>query len=61
MVVREKLCWSDALFYCRDHYWDLVSVRNETEQRELEKLVNDSNLITPLTSHLWLSLSRYTT
>ncbi|XP_071234236.1 uncharacterized protein [Salvelinus alpinus] len=59
MVVREKLCWSDALFYCRDHYWDLVSVRNETEQRELEKLVNDSNLITPLTSHLWLSLRRY--
>ncbi|XP_036845152.1 collectin-12-like [Oncorhynchus mykiss] len=59
MVVREKLCWSDALFYCRDHDWDLVSVRNEKEQRELEKLVNDSNLITPLTSHLWLSLRRY--
>ncbi|XP_055757085.1 uncharacterized protein LOC129835473 [Salvelinus fontinalis] len=59
MVVREKLCWSDALFYCREHYWDLVSVRNETEQRVLEKLVKESNLITPLTSHLWLSLRRY--
>uniref|UniRef100_A0A674A424 Uncharacterized LOC115194520 n=1 Tax=Salmo trutta TaxID=8032 RepID=A0A674A424_SALTR len=59
MVVREKLCWSDALFYCRDHYWDLVSVRNETEQRELEKLVKDSNLITPLTSRQLFSACRY--
>ncbi|XP_074539273.1 scavenger receptor cysteine-rich domain-containing protein DMBT1-like [Halichoeres trimaculatus] len=27
-VVERRLCWSDALFYCRDFYWDLLSIHN---------------------------------
>ncbi|XP_041747134.1 collectin-12-like [Coregonus clupeaformis] len=56
-VVIKRLCWSDALFYCRDHYWDLLSVRSEDEQREVEDLLGGSR-VPPLTPHLWLGLRR---
>ncbi|PWA32191.1 hypothetical protein CCH79_00013415 [Gambusia affinis] len=37
--VQKKLCWSEALLYCREHYWDLLSVRSEQEQRGLEAVL----------------------
>uniref|UniRef100_UPI0037E924ED scavenger receptor cysteine-rich domain-containing protein DMBT1-like n=1 Tax=Semicossyphus pulcher TaxID=241346 RepID=UPI0037E924ED len=57
-VVQKKLCWSDALFYCRDFYWDLLSVRSEEEQREVEKVLRDTSF--PLTKHVWFGLRRPT-
>ncbi|CAB1313775.1 unnamed protein product, partial [Coregonus sp. 'balchen'] len=57
-VVIKRLCWSDALFYCRDHYWDLLSVRSEDEQREVEDLLGGSRVPPPSTPHLWLGLRR---
>ncbi|XP_034533201.1 uncharacterized protein LOC117807966 isoform X2 [Notolabrus celidotus] len=56
-VVEKKLCWSDALFYCRDFYWDLLSVRSEEEQREVEEVLKSVSF--PLTEHVWLGLRRY--
>nr|XP_029137827.1 C-type mannose receptor 2-like [Labrus bergylta] len=56
-VVEKKLCWSDALFYCRDFYGDLLSIRSEDEQREVEKVL--SSVSFPLTKHVWLGLRRY--
>ncbi|XP_041637457.1 secretory phospholipase A2 receptor-like [Cheilinus undulatus] len=56
-VVEKKLCWSDALFYCRDYYWDLLSIRSEAEQREVENALK--NVTFPLTRELWLGLRRY--
>ncbi|KAM6960428.1 uncharacterized protein LKV04_022000 [Tautogolabrus adspersus] len=55
-VVEKKLCWSDALFYCRDFYGDLLSIRSEDEQREVEKVL--SSVSFPLTKHVWLGLRR---
>ncbi|KAI3365794.1 hypothetical protein L3Q82_000793 [Scortum barcoo] len=52
-VVEKKLCWSDALFYCRDFHWDLLSIRSEAEQREVEKdPVAPADPSEPLTSAL---------
>ncbi|KAK5848263.1 hypothetical protein PBY51_005892 [Eleginops maclovinus] len=56
-VVGERLCWSDALFYCRRHHWDLLSIRSQEEQSEVEALLGRSSF--PLTDYVWLGLRRY--
>ncbi|XP_034554199.1 regenerating islet-derived protein 4-like [Notolabrus celidotus] len=55
-VVEKKLCWSDALFYCRDFYWDLLSICSEKEQREVEEVLRSVPF--PLTKRVWLGLRR---
>ncbi|XP_005748015.1 uncharacterized protein LOC102212765 [Pundamilia nyererei] len=57
MVVGERLCWSDALMYCRRYYWDLLSLHSQQEQSELEQLLG----LVPfsLTDHIWMGLRRY--
>ena len=55
-MVGKKLVWSDALLFCRNAFWDLLSVRSQDEQLELENLL--SNVSFPLTKHLWLGLRR---
>uniref|UniRef100_UPI0037E707F7 uncharacterized protein n=1 Tax=Semicossyphus pulcher TaxID=241346 RepID=UPI0037E707F7 len=55
-VVGERLCWSDALFYCRRHHWDLLSLRSQEEQSEVEQLLTRSPF--PLTDFVWLGLRR---
>ncbi|XP_059183539.1 snaclec 1-like [Centropristis striata] len=57
VVVEKKLCWSDALFYCRDFYWDLLSIHSEEEQREVEEVLRSISF--PLNKHVWLGLRRY--
>lgn len=56
VVVEKKLCWSDALFYCRDLHWDLLSVRSEEEQREVEEALK--NVPFPLTQYVWFGRRR---
>ena len=52
-----RLCWSDALLYCRDFHWDLLSLRDPEEQERIDELVAGAPF--PLTSHLWVGLRRY--
>ncbi|XP_054457954.1 uncharacterized protein LOC129093858 [Anoplopoma fimbria] len=56
-VVGERLCWSDALFFCRSNHWDLLSLRSQEEQSEVELLLNSTSF--PLTDYVWLGLRRY--
>ncbi|KAK9524941.1 hypothetical protein VZT92_017298 [Zoarces viviparus] len=56
-VVGKRLCWSDALFFCRHHHWDLLSLRSQEEQSQVEQLLSSSPF--PLTDHVWLGLRRY--
>lgn len=56
-LVGERLCWSDALFYCRHHHWDLLSLHSKEEQSQVEKLLSVSHF--PLTGNVWLGLRRY--
>ena len=55
-VVGERLCWSDALLYCRRHHWDLLSLRSQEEQSEVGGLLGRSSV--PLTDYVWLGLRR---
>ena len=56
-LVGKRLCWSDALFYCRDFNWDLLSIRGLEDQEMVDELVASAPF--PLTSHLWVGLRRY--
>ncbi|KAI9525959.1 hypothetical protein NQZ68_002507 [Dissostichus eleginoides] len=57
VVVEKKLCWSDALFYCRDFYWDLLSIRSEEEQKEVDEVLRTASF--SLTQPIWVGLRRY--
>ena len=56
-LVERRLCWSDALLYCRDFHWDLLSLRDPEDQELIDELVAGAPF--PLTSHLWVGLRRY--
>ncbi|XP_051256804.1 CD209 antigen-like isoform X2 [Dicentrarchus labrax] len=56
-VVERRLCWSDALLYCRDFHWDLLSIRSAEEQMEVEAALTTASF--NLTRHVWLGLRRY--
>ncbi|XP_055085135.1 snaclec bitiscetin subunit alpha [Periophthalmus magnuspinnatus] len=52
-----RLCWSDALLYCRRHHWDLLSIHSQDEQMQVEQLIAHTSL-SPLSDHVWLGLRR---
>ncbi|XP_059898223.1 uncharacterized protein LOC132450200 [Gadus macrocephalus] len=55
-LVGKRLCWSDALFYCRAYYSDLLSIRGPEDQEMVDELVASAPF--PLTSQLWVGLRR---
>ncbi|KAG7270003.1 hypothetical protein CRUP_027961, partial [Coryphaenoides rupestris] len=59
LVVGKRLCWSDALLYCRDYHSDLLSIRGPKEEEMIKQLVAEAPV--PPTSHLWVGLRRCTT
>ncbi|KAM8898817.1 uncharacterized protein AB9W97_009571 isoform 2-T2 [Spinachia spinachia] len=56
-VVGERLCWSDALLFCRRNHWDLLTLSSQEEQSELQRLLGSAPF--PLTDHAWLGLRRH--
>ncbi|XP_035863302.1 low affinity immunoglobulin epsilon Fc receptor-like [Sander lucioperca] len=48
------MTWVDALYYCRDHYRDLVSITNMEEQLWVQERAKTAS-----TPYVWLGL-RYT-
>ncbi|KAK6291844.1 hypothetical protein J4Q44_G00376290 [Coregonus suidteri] len=49
-LINESRSWSEAQSYCRDHHTDLASVRNQTENQEIQRVANGSNV--------WIGLFR---
>ncbi|XP_037537970.1 L-selectin-like [Nematolebias whitei] len=54
ILIKENKTWEEALYYCRDHHHDLVTITNLDEQRWVQEKAKKAS-----TPFVWMGL-RYT-
>uniref|UniRef100_A0A3Q2GF51 C-type lectin domain-containing protein n=1 Tax=Cyprinodon variegatus TaxID=28743 RepID=A0A3Q2GF51_CYPVA len=51
ILIKENKTWEDALYYCRDHYHDLVTITSLDEQKRVEQEARFAS-----TDYVWMGL-----
>ncbi|XP_043954168.1 C-type mannose receptor 2-like [Gambusia affinis] len=52
ILIKENKTWEEALYYCRDHHHDLVTITNMEDQRWIQEKVKNAS-----TGYVWTGLT----
>ncbi|XP_052395954.1 macrophage mannose receptor 1-like isoform X5 [Carassius gibelio] len=58
IIVQEKKNWTEAQKYCRERHTDLASVRNQTENKQIQKIIDQNITSRDQDKRVWIGLHR---
>ncbi|XP_026107555.1 macrophage mannose receptor 1-like [Carassius auratus] len=58
IIVQEQKSWTEAQKYCRENHTDLASVRNQTENEQIQKIIDQNITSCNKDTQVWIGLHR---